>query len=151
MKINSVVKIVDFSSIIVTAIDDLNREKVRIKKGFFSINRANDSELFLDNSAKVVYDGYTSSLRTEYGENDFLIIYDKKYYFQFRNFVYDDNESAMYRCILQRKNDEIWIRIQIIPGKIIEHKMNLISDAKKLRCNLPIDSSKVSYNGVNLK
>ncbi len=149
-KLNQVVKIVDFSSIKIDTKDGLSKDNVLVKKGFYSINRENDNEIFANTNVKVVFDGSDDNLRTEYGENDFLITYQNKYYFQFRNFVFDDNESVQYHFNLFKRNNQIFLKISISPGREFEHKMNLISEAKNLRCNSEINSNKGVYDGVNL-
>jgi hypothetical protein len=56
-------KLVDLSSVSVSAGNGLSRSKVKIKRGFYSINRANDQELFSSNNeVGTIYDGMQSGL-----------------------------------------------------------------------------------------
>jgi hypothetical protein len=152
---NKYFKLVDLSTISVSTDDKFSKSKIKIKRGFYSINRANDQELFSSkNGDRTVYDGMQSGfLKTDYGENDFLITYDDKYYFQFRHFIFNSNNQHSYDFNLFRHQDTIYIKANI-KGKDkmqFTRPMNLITDSKLLRCNVPIDSSKVIHNMTELK
>ena len=148
-------KLVDLSSINVSAENNLSKSKVKIKRGFYSINRTSDQELFSsNNSDRTVYDGIQNGLlKTDYGENDFLITYDDKYYFQFRHFIFNNNNQHSYNFTLFKRQDTMYVRTDIKGKDKMEfaRPMHQISDARFLRCNVPIDSSKVIYNMTELK
>jgi hypothetical protein len=148
-------KLIDLSTISVSTDNNLSKSKVKIKRGFYSINRVNDRELFSNrNGDRTVYDGMQSDLlKTDYGENDFLITFDDKYYFQFRHFIFNSNNQHSYDFTLFKQQDTIYVKSNI-KGKDkmqFTRPMHLISDARHLRCNVPIDSSKVIYNMTELK
>jgi hypothetical protein len=151
--LNKTVKLIDYSSIKVESKNGLQIKKVKIHQGYFSINRKNDSELFKYKNPKIVFDGKeTNLIKTEYGENDFLIVYDNKYYFQFRNFVYNDNDSVNYYLTLSKKENAIYVKVQIGDNnRIFERKMNLISEADKYVCNTFKNKVHGNYNGIELK
>lgn len=148
-------KLVDLSTISVSTDNELSKRKVEIRRGFYSINRKNDQELFLnDNADRTVYYGMQNGLlKTDYGENDFLITYDNQYYFQFRHFIFNRNNQHSYNFSVFKKQDSIYIKADI-KGKDemqFTRPMNLISKANLLRCNVPIDSNNVIYNMTELK
>ena len=148
-------KLVDLSTISVSTDNDLSKSNVQIKRGFYSIDRKNDQELFLnDNGDRTVYDGMQNGLlNTDYGENDFLITYDNKYYFQFRHFIFNSNNQHSYNFSLFKKKDSIYVKADIKGEDKMQftRPMRLISNAKFLRCNVPIDSNKVIYNMTELE
>jgi hypothetical protein len=149
-QLNKTIKLIDYSSIKVESKNGLQIEKVEIHQGYFSINRKNDSELFEYKNPKIVFDGKeTNLIKTEYGENDFLIIYNNQYYFQFRNFVYNDNDSVNYYFTLSKKENVVYVKVQIGDKRIFERKMNLISEADKYVCNTLINNAHGSYNGID--
>ena len=153
LQLNKIIKIIDFSSINVKIENELDIEQVKIIQGFFSINRESDEELFIDKNPKIVFNGNKKvKIKTEYGENDFLVIYNNKHYFQFRQFCTNDNDYYIYNLNLFKKDSEIYIRGEIEPsGRKFEKKLNLIQNAKKMRCNNLIDNEKGLYNGIELK
>ena len=154
-KANYYLEFIDFISLSVNASNNLQRDKVKIQKGFFSINRKNDTELFDSrNKTITIFNGQkTGLLKTDYGENDFLIIYDNKYYFQFRHFIFNRHDKYSYNYILSQKADTIYIQADIKGdgGMKFIRPMHLISDTNKLRCNVPIDNKKTIYNMTELE
>ncbi len=148
-------KLVDLSTISVSTDNDLSKSNVQIKRGFYSIDHKNDQELFLnDNGDRTVYNGMQNGLlNTDYGENDFLITYDNKYYFQFRHFIFNSNNQHSYNFSLFKKKDSIYVKADIKGEDKMQftRPMCLISNAKFLRCNVPIDSNKVIYNMTELE
>ena len=151
-KFNERIKIVELTSINVETENEIDVEKVRIYQGYYTINRENDAEIFNDKSAKIVFDGKSNGkAKTEYGENDFLLIYDNKYYFQFRQFCTNDNDFYKYNLKLSKKENKLYLKAEISSGMKFEKPLNLISEAGKLRCNGKIDDEKGLYNGIELK
>ena len=135
----------------------LDKEKVMIQFGFSSINRKTDEELFSDfdsdRSVLLFSNGKPcNEIPNEYGENDFLIIYDDKYYLSFRHFKLNRRHQHDYYFKFNVKQDNIFVEVDI-KGKDrmkFERQLLKISEANKYRCNTPIDSAKVLYNGVEL-
>ncbi len=141
------------NEILVNTNNDLQVENVEIKYGFTSINRENDSELFNSN-LKTVFDGkYKNNLSTIFGENDFLIIYDDKFYYSFRHFIFTDFKSSSpkgheYNFSLYKRNDTILCDVDIIgeePMKFTRF-MSEIKTAKNKLGNTPIEKAGTIYN-----
>lgn len=78
------------NSLSVSTDDSLTTDKVKIEFGVSvnTINRISDAELFADREKyTVLYDGEFEDMMTDdYGENDYLVTYDDKYYLSFRHF-----------------------------------------------------------------
>lgn len=68
--------------------DGLLNDKVEIRNGLTSINRENDLDLFSRNLKMIFIGSDKENLETNFGENDFLIIYDDAYYYSFRHFIF---------------------------------------------------------------
>jgi hypothetical protein len=151
-KINQRIKIIELTSINVETENQIYVEKVKIYQGYYTINRENDAEIFNDKFAKIVFDGKANGkIKTDYGENDFLVIYDNKYYIQFRQICTNHNDYYQYNLKLYKKSSEIYLSADIDGGMKFDKPLNLISEAKKLRCNEKIDIEKGIYNGIELK
>lgn len=150
-KLNERIKLVELTSINVETENQLNVDKVIVYQGYYTINRKNDAEMFENKYDKVVFEGNgTGKIKTEYGENDFLVTYDNKYYFQFRQICTNDNDHCKYNLKILKKDNRIYLKADIDGGMKFERQMNLISDAGKLRCNKIIDDEKGHYNGLDL-
>lgn len=111
--------------------DGLSESKVEIRVGFTSINRKNDLELFSLNLKTVFKGNDKGSLNTDFGENDFLIIYDDSYYYSFRHFIYTDFKSSYpeghdYKLELFKQNDSIFMNVNITGEQPMEFKRVLI-------------------------
>lgn len=147
-------KLIDLSTITVVTKGNLTKNKVKITKGFFTSDRKSDSVLFLGTATeRIVFDGsQLGSLATDYGENDFLITYDDKYYFQFRHFILNSNHQHRYNFTFTEKHDTIFIESDIRGPDEMKFTgiMHLIADAGNLRWNEPIDGIRVVYNTINL-
>ncbi|WP_445455559.1 hypothetical protein [Flavobacterium sp. HNIBRBA15423] len=150
-KFNERIKLVELTSINVETENQLETEKVIVYQGYYTINRKNDAEMFDNEYDQVVFDGNgTGKIKTDYGENDFLVTYDNKYYFQFRQICTNDNDYYKYNLKILKKANKIHLKADIDGGMKFERQMNLISDAEKLRCNKIIDDEKGHYNGLEL-
>lgn len=138
--VNRHAKFIDMSSINVETKDGLNKRKVVIKRGLWTINRESDEVLFLNpqNDGWVVFDGSPqNALNTDYGENDFLIVYDNMYYCQFRHFIFNNRHQHSYNLLLYRSRDTIYIKANI-EGADERHftmPMHLIKEASVRRNN----------------
>jgi hypothetical protein len=146
----------DNNTINVTADSSLTTDKVKIEFGISvnTINRPSDSLLFVNREKYIVlFDGESKeSMINDYGENDFLITYNNKYYFSFRQFKFNRSHQHNYNFHFYQKNDTIFIQADI-RGKDdmkFERSMNLISMATRLKCNGPINDKKTIYNMVEL-
>jgi hypothetical protein len=153
-KINSRVGLVDLSRIHVETDNQLSPDKVKIQRGFYSINRQSDQDLFdKGNGSSTVFDGrQVALLGTDYGENDFLITYDNAYYFQFRHWKFNHKNQHTYNFYFYRTGIHINVRAKVdgIDRMDFDRPMNPISIARQLRCNTPIDSTKTLYNMIGL-
>jgi hypothetical protein len=132
----------------VVAPKPLLREKVRISKGLYSIGRKNDKKLFRS-PATLIFDGKSCyDTAYEYGENDFLITYDEEYYYQFRQFKFSNRPKHHYHFTLSPSTEGMLLRVNIEGEDAMqfERLMNRISDAEKLRCNVPKEKAGVMYN-----
>ena len=102
------------NTVTVSTDNNFSIDKVKIEFGISinTINRQNDLDLFTNKSKyTTIYNGSSSrKIKTDFGENDFLITYDDKYYLSFRQFILSDFsggyaevtllERRPLRCIL---------------------------------------------------
>jgi hypothetical protein len=150
-KFNERIKLIELTSIQVETENQIDVEKVIVYQGYYTINRKSDAEMFGNKFDKIVFEGNgTGKIKTEYGENDFLVTYDNKYYYQFRQICTNDNDHYNYKLKIFKKANRIYLKADIEGGMKFEREMNLISDAGKLRCNKIIDDEKGHYNGLEL-
>jgi hypothetical protein len=143
------------NTINVTTEKPLNKEKVKIEYGFNSISRKSDKEMFMARKSKtILYDGERKAkLENEYGENDFLVIYDNKYYLSFRQFKFNRRHQHSYNFYLTNKNNKMILQTEIKGqnGMKFEREMIEVEKADKYLCNEPIDSAGTIYNMLELK
>lgn len=153
--VNAHYKMVDMSSLEVTVAPPLSLDSVRVKRGFYSINRANDLVLFSGMvNDRFVYDGrQVGSLDTDYGENDFLITYGDRSYLQFRHFIFNSNHQHDYTFAIEQRQDSLYLTVDIEGPDAMRftRPMNHISEAAQRSCNGSIDSAKVIYNMIELE
>lgn len=117
----------------------LDLDKVRIEKGYYSINKSSDENLIKMGLYEVVYsDRKAKSFETICGENDFLVVYDNEFYAIFRHFIPNDfydgiPEPHTYNFNLKRNGDKINLTLNIEgeDGKKFERDMAKISEANK--------------------
>jgi hypothetical protein len=146
----------DKNSISVTADKPLTSDKVKIEFGISvnTINRSTDEDLFSRREKyTVLFDGKNKdNMINDYGENDFLITYDNKYYFSFRQFKFNRSHQHDYDFHFFQKDDKVFIRADIKGQDAMkfERPMHDISLADKYRCNVPVDSVGVIYNMIEL-
>lgn len=137
-----------------------DKVKIEFGVGVNTLNRQNDLDLFSNRQkyTTVYKDGSGSKIKTDFGENDFLITYEDKYYLSFRQFIESDFSGGYpagnhYSFYFFLKNKQINVKVDITgdsPMKF-ERPMHLISHAGLLRCNSPVDSSKTLYNMIELE
>jgi hypothetical protein len=146
--------LVNLNKLSVRSTHPLTDGKVKVIQGFFSINRKNDSELFYDwPKHQIIYHGGNSHKpETEYGENDFLVLYDDQYYFQFRHFQTDESEDNSFDFYLIQADTSIYLEVKINDRVKFKRRMNRVSQSQDLLTNMPLDSIRDGvYNGVELK
>lgn len=147
----------NFNQIEVSVENELSRNKVKIEHGISvnTINRANDLDLFKDREKNTIaFDGRPKSkIKNAYGENDFLITYDDKYYLSFRQFKFNRRHQHNYKFNFEKSEDNPILKVDIDgkDGMNFTRKMIKIEDAEKYVCNTPIDSAGTIYNMVELK
>jgi len=130
----------------------LTKEKVKIEFGISAntINRKNDLELFNNRSKyAVIYNGEEyNKIHNDYGENDFLITYNHKFYISFRHFKFNRRHQHNYHFKFYEKLNDIFIKVDI-KGQdkmTFERKMLKIENAKDHIGNTHIDSIQCRYN-----
>ena len=79
------------NTIKVTVDSSLSLDKVKIEKGFYSINSGTDENLIKMGLDKVVFFSKPNNgFETICGENDFYVTYDNQYYAIIRHFIPND-------------------------------------------------------------
>lgn len=144
------------NSVSVTTDQPLNSDKVKIEFGISvnTISRSTDEDLFRRREKyTVLYDAKTKDdMINDYGENDFLITYDNKYYFSFRQFKFNRSHQHDYSFHFFQKDDKIFIGADIEGQDAMEFERPMldINLANTYRCNVPVDSAGVIYNMIEL-
>jgi hypothetical protein len=144
------------NSIKVTTDNSLTPKKVKIEFGISvnTISRSTDTDLFNRREKyTVLFDGESKDeMINDYGENDFLITYDNKYYFSFRQFKFNRRHQHDYNFNFFQKDNKVFIQADIKGQDAMkfERPMLDISSADKYRCNVPVDSAGVIYNMIEL-
>ena len=140
----------------VTTDTPLTKDKVKIEYGVSvnTINRKNDLDLFADRSKYItLYDGQPKSrMINEYGENDFLITYDNKYYLSFRQFKFSRRHQHDYNFHFFTKDSKVYVNASINGQDQMKFERALleISSASNYRANVPVDSAGTIYNMIEL-
>jgi hypothetical protein len=144
------------NSIYVTADTPITPAKVKIEFGLSvnSISRNTDADLFKNREKYLVlFDGaQKNEMPNEYGENDFLITYDNKYYLSFRQFKFNRRHQHDYNFHFRKKDNQLVVRVDI-NGKYpmtFERTMLEIEAAENYRCNVPVNSAGTIYNMIEL-
>lgn len=135
-----------------------NPDKVKIEFGVSatSINRKNDQELFEHRDAyKVVYENgeEQAAIINDYGENDFLLTYDNKYYLTFRHFKLNWKAQHNYSFGIYWDKRELYASVKIAGDYAMQfkHRMIPIDSASFYYCNVLCKDAGVIYDGVELK
>lgn len=146
----------NYNKVYVSVKNPLIEKNVKIEFGISvnTISRTNDLDLFTNRDKyTVLYDGKNQkSIHNEYGENDFLITYDDKYYLSFRQYKLNRRHQHDYYFDFFQKNKKVFVSVNI-KGEdkmIFEREMIKISDANKFVCNSPIESKGTIYNMIEL-
>ena len=102
------------NSVNVTTESPLIVDKVKIEFGIIinKINRSTDNDLFKGQEKyTILFDGkLKDKMINDYGENDFLITYDNKYYFSFRQFKYNRRHQHDYNFHFYQKDGKIFVQ-----------------------------------------
>tara|TARA_Y100001954_G_C15405004_1_gene404584 strand:+ start:62 stop:520 length:459 start_codon:yes stop_codon:yes gene_type:complete len=117
------------NNINVEAIDPLTTMNVEVKYG--NVSFSDTDKIIYENlsKGKLVFNGiYSTWIPYNYGENDFLITYDDKYYGFFRHFKHNIFETHSYSLELFQNNDTIKCKV-LIEGP---DKMERIIKMKKI-------------------
>ncbi|QSS96642.1 hypothetical protein [Psychroflexus sp. ALD_RP9] len=110
----------------------LTKEKVKIEFGISakSIFTTNEVEIFANkkNYTEIFNGKKQSDIINEYGENDFLVTYNNKYYLTFRQFKTSRRHQHRYNFKFEQKGDDIILRVKIkgIDNMVFEKKMKKI-------------------------
>lgn len=132
------------NNISVTTDSPIDIEKVKVEFGSSvnTISRRNDLDLFKKRSKyTILYDGEVKApLINKYGENDFLITYDNKYYFSFRQFKFNRRNQHDYNFHLSKRKSKIYVRVEINGQDAMkfERPMVEIDNAEKYLRNSPL-------------
>jgi hypothetical protein len=156
VKANDFLLLWNTNSVNVTAALPLDVKKVKIEFGISvnTINRVNDSDLFRNRSKyTVLFDGESKNkIQNEYGENDFLLTYDNKYYISFRQFKFNRRNQHDYSFYFFQKDNKPFVSVKISgkDGMEFIRPLNKMNEMTLLKCNFPIDSAGYIYNMIEL-
>ena len=146
--------IINLNTLTVNTSSPLDNSKVKVIQGQFSINRKNDSELFYDWPAnQIIFNVFSRHKpQTGHGENDFLVIYDNKYYFQFRHFQTNESKNSSFNFNLMQVDTSLYLTVKVNDRIKFKREMKLINQSQLFLTNRPLDSIKSGvYNGIELK
>ena len=138
----------------VTVDNSLSVDKVKIEKGFYSINSGSDQNLVKIGLDKVVFfQKPNNGFETICGENDFYVIYDNEYYAIVRHFIPNDFYNGIptphtYNFNLHKQADTIKLTVDIVgrDGEKFEKKLAHVSNANENLWGRPIQSSSNSID-----
>ena len=156
IKANDIFTLWNSNTIQVTAETPLTTQKVKIEFGISvnTINRINDSDLFRNRLKYIVLfdEKPQNEMINGYGENDFLVTYDNKYYISFRQFKFNRRNQHDYVFRFFEKDNQPYINVKISGKDGMEFIRPLceIKNATLLKCNVPIDSAGYIYNMIEL-
>lgn len=119
--------------------NSLTSDKIRIEKGFYSIDSNSDEELIKLGLDTVIYsDNKAHSFETICGENDFFVVYDNQFYTIIRHFIENDFYDGIakphtYNFDFKKIGDKIHLSLNIEgedPEKF-EKDLIKVADASK--------------------
>jgi len=134
------------NTIKVTVDSSLSLDKVKIEKGFYSINSGSDENLIKIGLDKVVFlNKPNNGFETICGENDFYLTYDNQYYAIVRHFIpndfYDGNPKPhAYNFHLYKQADKIKLTVDIVgqDGERFERQLANVAYANENLWGRPI-------------
>jgi hypothetical protein len=107
----------NINAIRVSADEPLKRDKVKIEYGMSanSYNRSDTGSILKREKYSILAfeGGFKNKIPNEYGENDFLITYDEKYYLTFRHFKTNWKHQHDYNFYFYPKDNQIFIHADI--------------------------------------
>lgn len=121
------------NSVVVTVDANLSLRKVRIERGGYSINSDSDEALLAFGlQEKVFVNGEAVFFEKRCGENDFLVVYDGRYYAIIRHFIFNDFYNGIpeaHSYYFDFKEDYGRIRLSLkVKGEFAERfEVDLIS------------------------
>lgn len=133
---------------------DVGKVKIFFGISVNTISRSNDEAVFMEmDKYLTVFDGSDQNkIFNEYGENDFLVTYDDKYYLTFRHFKTRNRAQHEYQFNFTKKGNKVLLNVDIEgrDNMKFSHEMIPIAKAKKHRTNVPLDRAGTVFNGVEL-
>jgi hypothetical protein len=88
----------------------IKRTEIKIYKGWYS----HSSKLFPKNKGKLIFDGIKFlPFDTDYGENDFLVVYSDSFYTKFRHFKTTNRMYDIYTFNLSKSNNKLILDVKI--------------------------------------
>jgi hypothetical protein len=115
------------NSLIVSVDSKLNLNKVKIYKGFFPFDTLKVDKL--KDLDKLIFNGeQLEKIQTDYGENDFLIVYANRYYYKFRHIKTNNRQSDTYTFKLSKIKNDLKLIVDITgtdAGKIEKRLVRL--------------------------
>lgn len=105
------------NNIYVDVKDNISKEKVKIMFGISlnTINRDVYTKVFFNRDKySILFDGnLRNKIANEYGENDFLIVYDERCYLSFRHFKTNRRHQHDYYFNFFNNNGNIFVTVDI--------------------------------------
>ena len=88
----------------------IRRTEIKIYKGWYS----HSDTLFPKNRGKLIFDGINFfPFDTDYGENDFLVVYSDSCYTKFRHFKTTNRMSDVYSIHLSKSKNKLILNVEI--------------------------------------
>ena len=133
----------------VTVDGSLSIDKVKIEKGFYSINSGSDENLIKIGLDEVVFpQKQNEGFETICGENDFYVCYENQYYAIVRHFIPNDfydgiPEPHTYNFHLFKQEDKIKLTVDIVgqDGERLERQLANVAYANENLWGRPIAAS----------
>ncbi len=137
------------NKITVTVDNSLSVDKVKIEKGFYSINGGSDQNLIKIGLDKVVFfQKPNNGFETICGENDFFVTYDNQYYAIVRHFIPNDFYDGIpkphtYNFNLYKEDNKIKMTVDIVgqDGEKFEEQLEDVANANENLWGRPIKVS----------
>lgn len=134
------------NNIYVDVKDNISKEKVKIEFGISlnTINHEADTKVFFNrNKYSILFDGnLRNKIANEYGENDFLIIYDERCYLSFRHFKTNLRHQHDYYFNFFNHNGNIFVTVEIKGENPLHFSRSLIDISQQF--SLPEASRMIS-------
>ena len=125
--------------------------KIQFGISAFTMTEENDLQLFdKNNRFQTIFESgeNKAKINNEYGENDFLLTYDNKYYLTFRHFKVNCNPQHTYLFSFYWNNDGLYASVKI-KGEFpmeLKHRMIPIESAADYHYSVLKDSLSETYH-----